>query len=151
MKKALLLTDGTIDMALSTNRWLNDQSEAIDLTVLQAYGVQPEADKPLKAGDWRLAKQAAADALGRWAAYLVGCRPGLLHTEQLLGEPERVLMIHLLLRQYDYLLIDAGQQNVLETFATCQAHIATTLCPLHVDTTYSDGVVRVSRMNRYLA
>lgn len=139
-------------MALSTNRWLNDQSEPIDLTVVQAYGVPSDADKPLKAGAWRLAKQTAADGLSRWTEYLVNGKPEWLHTELLLGEPERVLMIHLLLRQYDFLLIDAGQPEVLETFYACQEHIATRLCYLHADVVPAERVTaNAFRPGLYLA
>lgn len=127
MKKALLLTDGSVDMALSFNRWLETQSEPIDLTVVYAFDLNKRADLPLKASLFREAKQTANEQLTRWVSFLSKTGLGEFRTEILLGEPELVLTIHLLLRRYDYLLIDLNQNDALSTYRACQRQINTQL------------------------
>ncbi|WP_080059480.1 hypothetical protein [Spirosoma aerolatum] len=127
MKKTLLLTDGSVDMALSFNRWQETQSEPIDLTVVYAFDFNKDADQPLKASLFREAKQTANEQLNYWVEFLSKARLGAFRTEILLGEPELVLTIHLLLRRYDYLLIDLSQKDALATYRTCQRQINTQL------------------------
>ncbi|GAB4038072.1 hypothetical protein [Spirosoma gilvum] len=127
MKKALLLTDGSVDMALSFNRWMETQSEPIDLTVVYAFDLAKETDQPLKASIFREAKQTANNQLNRWVGFLSKTGLAAFRTEILLGEPELVLTIHLLLRQYDYLVIDLSQKDALSTYRGCQRQINTQL------------------------
>lgn len=127
MKKALLLTDCSVDLALSVNRWMQHQSDSIDLTVVYAFGLSADPDQPLKAAAHRTAKQEAAENLRQWLSCLPMPWPGKLQTETLLGEPELVIRIHLLLRQYDYLLIDFEQQEVISAFMACKNYISTEL------------------------
>jgi hypothetical protein len=127
MKKALLLTDCSVDLALSVNRWMQTQSDSIDLTVVYAFGLSSNPGQPLKAAAHRSAKQEANENLTQWLSCLPMPWPGKIQTETLLGEPELVMRIHLLLRQYDYLLIDFGQQEVVSAFVACKNYIATEL------------------------
>lgn len=135
MRKALLLTDGSVDRALSLRQWLESQSEPIDLTVVYALSLPTPDDQPLKVVTYREAKRLASEELNRWLTFLpqAGTSPtaphrfAQLHTEILLGEPELVLTIHLLIRRYDYLLLDASQHNVAATFLLCQHQISTQL------------------------
>ncbi|UFH54542.1 hypothetical protein [Spirosoma sp. KNUC1025] len=127
MKKALLLTDGSVDMALSLGQWLNRQTEPLELTVVYAYALVQEANQPLKAAAHREANQKATENLNRWLDFLPQPWPDKLRTEVLLGNPELVLTIHLLLRQYDYLLIDFWQKGILSAFVACQNQITTQL------------------------
>lgn len=130
IKKALLVTDGSIDLALSLNRWIETQSEPIDLTVVSAYSLNQLTGQPLKAAAYREARQQASEELAGWTAFLPEFspeQPVQLRTELLLGETEQVLTLHLLLRRYDYLLADGCQQQILSTFTSCQRQIATQL------------------------
>lgn len=136
MKKALLLSNGSVDLALALNRWTASQPEPIDLTVVHAYTLTCAAGLPLKADVYRQAKQQATRQLAQWLDFLPWSseftapadRPGKLHAEILLGDPELVLTIHLLVRRYDYLLVDAGQKAALSAFMKCQSQIITKLC-----------------------
>lgn len=142
MKKALLVTNGSVDMALSLNQWLEAQSEPADLTVVYAFPLPPATGQPLNAATYRQSRQTAAEELKRWLDFLPESRKnssgsgldrlGKLHTELLPGAPELVLSIHLLLRRYDYLLIDFEQTELVSTFRSFQRQIGTQLCFLSV-------------------
>lgn len=152
MKKALLMTDGSVDMAMSLNQWLNTQPEPIDLTVVYTFTLNQTAGQPLKAAVYREARETATEDLNRWLNFLPQpcsdqSRPGQsslsqLHTEILLGGPELVLALHLLLRRYDYLLIDVWQKGFVSAFKSFQGRISTQLrylglpegvvCPLNL-------------------
>ena len=127
MKKALLLTDGSVDMALSLNRWLETQAELIELTVVYPYSPAQGVSQPVKAVVYKKAKQKAAEELNRWLDFLPQAGLGQLHADVLSGDPKLVLTVHLLLRQYDYLLIDFWQRGVLSAFVTCRNQITTQL------------------------
>ncbi|GAB3946007.1 hypothetical protein GCM10028805_16030 [Spirosoma harenae] len=135
MKKALLLTDGSIDMALSLRQWLETSAEPIDLTVVYALSTTQLTSQPLKAAPYYEAKKVANERLNRWLTFLPQndrlhpdpSQKHQLHTEILLGEPELVLTIHLLIRRYDYLLVDPVQPEVISTFEACQSQIMTQL------------------------
>lgn len=137
MKKALILADGSVDMALSLNQWLAVQPDPIDLTVVYGFALRQPPDQPLLASLYRDAKQAARQELIRWLTLLTQPQPGLIQAELLLGEPELVLTIHLLLRRYDYLLIDGFQSGNVATYTLCQPQITTQLRNLNV----SEGAV----------
>lgn len=128
MKKALFLTDGSVDTALSLSRWLEVQTDPIVLTVVHAFSI----NQPLKAAVYRDARQAASTELNQWLNFLPSFRSVPAGTVQilpeiLLGEPGLVLTIHLLLRHYDYLLLDEGQTDVLNAFLVCQPQTNTQL------------------------
>ncbi|GAB4026732.1 hypothetical protein [Spirosoma koreense] len=127
MKKALLVTDGSVDLALVLNRWLETQSERIDLTVVYAYELCSTVDQPLKAAAYHDARQAAGEALNHWLTFVSPTGSVQLYTKMLLGEPQLVLTIHLLLGQYDYLLTDIDQPGVMDAFTACQFQISTQL------------------------
>ncbi|MVM31724.1 hypothetical protein GO755_16875 [Spirosoma sp. HMF4905] len=127
MKKALLLTDGSIDLALAVNRWVANQPDAIDLTVVYAFALPFDSNQPLKAAAHRAAKQEANANLQQWLNYVSAPWPGKIQTETILGGPELVMRIHLLLRHYDYLLANLEQQEVVIAFAACKNHILTEL------------------------
>jgi hypothetical protein len=129
MKNALLVTDGSIDLALSLNRWLETQPEHIDLTVVYAYSLNQPTGQSLKAATYREAKQIATKELANWTTFLP--KSSQFRTELLLGESKQVLTIHLLLRRYDYLLTDNYQLDILSTFNSCQRQIDTQLCLLN--------------------
>ncbi|QMW00877.1 hypothetical protein [Spirosoma foliorum] len=132
MKKALLLTDCSVDLALTVNRWAANQVDAIDLTVVYAFALSQTDNQPLTAATHRAAKQEANANLGQWLNYLTTPWSGKIQTETLLGDPGLVIRIHLLLRQYDYLLIDLEQQEVASAFLACQNYTTTELHRLTV-------------------
>ena len=127
MKQTLFITDGSVDQALSVGRWLESQPEPVKLTAVHAFAIAQPADQSLNAAVYREAKQAATEMLNRWVNFLPKSWPGQLDAELLPGDPELVLTIHLLLRRYDYLLIDGWQQGPLSTYAACQNQINTQL------------------------
>lgn len=131
MKKALLLTDCSVDLALAVNQWVTNQPDSIDLTVVYAFSLSSDENQPLKAAAHRTAKQEASENLRQWLNCLPTPWPGKIQTETLLGEPELVMRIHLLLRQYNYLLIDHAQQDVVSAFVACKSYIATELQSLN--------------------
>lgn len=138
MKKALLLTDGSLNQALLLSRWIDqNQAEPVDLTVVYAYTLTDTNKQPLKAADYRSAKQEACDSLNRWLNFLPAPWPGNLQTETLVGDPDLVMRLHLLLRRYDYLLIDFCQQGVLSAFMACRQQVTTTLSYLNLPEDYS--------------
>ena len=150
MKKALLLTDCSVDLALSVNRWLQNQSAPIDLTVVYAFALSADSAQPLKAAAHRAAKQEANKYLQQWLNCLPTPWPGKLQTEPLLGEPELVMRIHLLLRQYDYLLVDVEQQDVVSAFVACTNYIKTELHNLTLPESETCSPVLMQTVNPWL-
>lgn len=132
MKKALILTDCSIDQGIALTNWLKNQPEPIDLTIVYAYALAPELSQALKAADHRMAKEEARQILHNWLHFLPNTNSGTYRTDTLLGNPELVLQIYLLLRQYDYMLVDFWQQDVLTAFAPCEKLIRTKLHYLSV-------------------
>lgn len=127
MKKALILTDCSVDQGIALTNYLKKQPEPIDLTIVYAYALTPESEQTLKAADHRIAKAEARQILHTWLNFLPNTGVGTYRTDTLLGNPELVLQIYLLLRQYDYMLVDFWQQEVLSAFAPCEKHTCTAL------------------------
>ncbi|WP_420148610.1 hypothetical protein [Spirosoma sp.] len=125
MKKSLLFTDGSVDTALSLNRWLEQQTEAIDLTIVYAFSLPQASGQPLKAATYHQAKQEASERLTYWLNFIPTSGPNHFKTEILPGDPKLVLSIYLLLRRYDYLIIDTGQTEVLSAFMACRSQVST--------------------------
>ena len=148
MKKALLVTDGSVDQALSLSHWLETQSDPIDLTVVYGYTIAQPANQSLRAAVYREAKQEATESLNHWLSFLPASAPVQLHTELLLGDPELVLAIYLLLRRYDYLLIDVWQQGVRSTYKLCQRQISTQLQCISTSDRSSDPAEHIRELEQ---
>ena len=157
MKKALLVTDGSVDQALSLSHWLETQSDPIDLTVVYGYTIAQPANQSLRAAVYREAKQEATESLNHWLSFLPASATALLpngycfgqlHTELLLGDPELVRAIYLLLRRYDYLLIDVWQQGVRSTYKLCQRQISTQLQCISTSDRSSDPAEQIRELEQ---
>ncbi|GAB2583526.1 hypothetical protein [Spirosoma areae] len=105
MKTAFFPTDCSVDSALALQRWLvATPLKAIQVTVVHPYVI--EAGITLNKESYRVAKQQAIVRLEHWLALLPPSWPGELKTETLLASPELAVTIYLLLRPYNYLLVD---------------------------------------------
>lgn len=105
MLTALFITDCSVDSALSLRAWLSQQSRhPICLTVVHPYDI-PAGESLHKS----VCQPAKADALARlanWTAILGNLENTHLTTETLFSNPEVALTIHLMIRNYNYLLVD---------------------------------------------
>jgi hypothetical protein len=109
MKTALFVTDCSIDAALSLRSWLAAQaSQPIRLTVVYPYDIA--GGQALSRDTLKPAKADAVAQLKDWSDLLDTIPASQLTTETLLASPELALSIHLLLRGYDYWLINDGEQ-----------------------------------------
>jgi len=85
--------------------------EAICLTIVHPYDIA--AGAPLNKDACRAARQQAKARLDHWLEMLTQSWEGELRPETLLSPPELAITMHLLLRSYDYLLLD--EQVISET------------------------------------
>lgn len=105
MKTACFSTDCSVDSALALQRWLTTHAnEALRLTIVHAYGI--EADNGLTKESYRTAKEQAKARLERWLEMIPQSWAVTFAPETLFSSPELALKMHLLLRSYDYLLVD---------------------------------------------
>ncbi|GAB3786979.1 hypothetical protein GCM10028818_51140 [Spirosoma horti] len=112
MKTAFYSTDCSVDSALALRRWLvMNADEAICLTIVHPYDIA--AGTPLGKEACRAARQQAKARLDLWLEMLTQSWEGELRPETLLSSPELAITMHLLLRSYDYLLLD--EQVISET------------------------------------
>lgn len=109
MKTALFVTDCSIDAALSLRHWLAARnSQPVRLTVVYPYDIT--RGQTLSRDTLKPAKAGAVAQLDNWSALLDALPAGHLTTETLLASPELALSIHLLLRGYDYWLVNDEEQ-----------------------------------------
>lgn len=134
MKKALILTDCSVDQAIALTNWLRNQPEPIDLTIVCAYALTPEPGHTMKATDHRAAKDKARQKLHNWLNFLPNADSVMYRINALSGNSKLVLQTYLLLRQYDYLLVNFWQQDVLAAFDSCNKLTGTKLRCLDVPT-----------------
>jgi len=105
MKTALYITDCSIDSALALrNRLAMSPNVPFRLTIVHPYDLEP--DQPLNKVVLKEARQAAATRLTNWKTALGDTHATSLKTELLFASPELALRIHLLIRQYDAVIID---------------------------------------------
>lgn len=103
MKTACFITNCSVDSALTLRRWVDTHSdETIRITVVHPYGV--DAGITLNKETCRTAKQQATARLDHWLAMLPTLRNA--KPETLFSSPELALKMYLLLRYYDYVLVD---------------------------------------------
>lgn len=111
MKTALFVTDCSIDAALSLRNWLRAQgSQPIRLTVVFPYDIA--RGQALTRNTLQPARADALTQLSTWSALLDTIPASWLTTETLLASPELATAIHLLLRSYDYWLVNDTEQAV---------------------------------------
>ncbi|MGF7217321.1 hypothetical protein GGR92_003494 [Spirosoma lacussanchae] len=138
MKKALFVTNCSVDSALALCNWaVENDPESIALTVVHPYDLE----------SWELnkqaikeAKQRAQDQLGSWLKLLDGTDgwPGTLQTETLMASPRLAATIHLLLRTYDYVVVEDPWHQTPLVSAELLRRSGAQLCPL----AESAGVLR---------
>lgn len=105
MQTALYLTDGSVDSALSFRSWLTHFDGApLRFTVVLPYDLP--VGEPLHKSVCGPAKQAAQEQLANWLAIVNEGVAATIRTEVLFASPAQALSIHLLVRQYDYLVQD---------------------------------------------
>lgn len=105
MKTALFVTDCSVDSALSLRNWLSAHaSQPIRLTVVYPYDI--DSGQALTRDTLQPAKAEARRQLNNWSAQLDTIDASWLTTETLLASPELALSIHLLIRGYDYWLVN---------------------------------------------
>jgi hypothetical protein len=109
MKTALFVTDCSIDSALSLRNWLSAHArQPIRLTVVYPYDLP--SGLALNRNTLQPAKTEALSQLKNWSAMLDTIDITWLTTETILASPELALSIHLLIRNYDYWLVDDWAQ-----------------------------------------
>lgn len=105
MQTALFLTDCSVDSALSLRGWLVQHThEPLRLTVVHPYEI--EGGDTLHKSVCTPAKSEAVARLAHWRAMLGEVDTIHLNTEALFARPNVALMIHLLIRGYDYWVVD---------------------------------------------
>ncbi len=105
MQTALFLTDCSVDSALSLRGWLAGHThQSVRLTVVHPY--EMAGDKPLHKSVCKPAKTEALARLDNWMAMLGEADTTCLTTEALFASPNVALMIHLLIRGYDYWVVE---------------------------------------------
>lgn len=105
MQTALFLTDCSVDSALSLRKWLAQQTHpSLRLMVVHPYEIV--SNDPLHKSTCKPAKAEALARLDNWTAMLgdVDCKQ--ITTETLFASPNVALMIHLLIRGYDYWVVE---------------------------------------------
>lgn len=112
MKTAFYATDCSVDSALALRRWQTaNPNESLRLTILHSYDLDDSL--ALNRETYRAAKQQAKARLDQWLEMLTQSWAGELNPETLLASPELAITMHLLLRSYDFLLLD--EQVISET------------------------------------
>lgn len=112
MKTALYITDCSVDAALALRWWMTtDAEEAIHLTVVHSYNI--EVGTSLNKEVCRAAKQLATARINNWLKMFNQAWVSEVKSETLLASPELAITLHVLLRSYDYLLLD--EQDISET------------------------------------
>lgn len=110
MQTALYLTDGSVDSALAFRSWLAHFNKgSFRFTVVLPYNLP--AGEPLHKSVSGLARQAAQQRVAKWLAMVNETVAADILTDVLFASPAQALSIHLLVRQYDYLVQDEGWVN----------------------------------------
>ncbi|GAB3020712.1 hypothetical protein [Spirosoma pulveris] len=105
MKTALFVTDCSVDSALTVRNWLSAHShQPVRLTVVLPYDI--DEGQPLDKKSLQSARSEAGSRLKNWSALLGDTDPGSLVVEPLLASPELAISMHLLIRRYDYWLVE---------------------------------------------
>jgi len=105
MLTALFITDCSVDSALLLRTWLSEQThQPLSLTVVHPYDIPTGA--LLHKSVCQPAKAEALTRLNNWTAMMGNSENVYLTTEILFANPEVTLTIHLLIRGYNYLLVD---------------------------------------------
>ncbi|MCX6217212.1 hypothetical protein [Spirosoma sp.] len=105
MKTALFIVDCSVDSALSVRNWLSAHShQPVRLTVVLPYDI--DEGQSLEKSTLQSAKSEASTRLKNWCALLGDTNPGSVVTETLLANPELAISMHLLIRRYDYWLVE---------------------------------------------
>ncbi|MDB5241132.1 MAG: hypothetical protein JWP57_1757 [Spirosoma sp.] len=105
MKTALFVTECSIDSAFTLRNWLaNTAHESIRLTIVLPYEILP--GEPLHKSACNPAKAEAQARLDHWSAILGDNQITVITTETLFGSAKQALHLHLLIRSYDYWLVD---------------------------------------------
>ncbi len=105
MLTALFITDCSVDSALALRNWLSEQShQPLSLTVVHPYDIPP--GESLHKSVCQPAKADALSRIANWTAMLGNPENTRLTTEILFSTPEIALTIHLMIRGYDYLMVD---------------------------------------------
>ncbi|WP_338874645.1 hypothetical protein WBJ53_03400 [Spirosoma sp. SC4-14] len=129
MKTACFPTDCSVDSALALRGWLTTHSsEAIRLTVVHTYDI--EVSDRLTKESYRIAKQQAQSRLEQWLDMLPQSWAGACKPETLFSSPELALKMHLLLRSYDYLLVDDQLASVSADVDALLSRASAKLCRL---------------------
>ncbi|MBO0935424.1 hypothetical protein J2I47_02575 [Fibrella sp. HMF5335] len=105
MQTALFITDCSVDTALSLRTWLA-QPRHHPLRLRVVYPYDTPAGEPLHKSVCQPARTEAIARLANWTAMLGAVDTTCLHTEVLFATPSVALSSHLLIRDYDYLLLD---------------------------------------------
>ncbi|KAB7730844.1 hypothetical protein F5984_11910 [Rudanella paleaurantiibacter] len=134
MKTALYLTNCTADASQILHRW-SSTDEPVRLTVVYPYTI--ETGRALTKDSFHQAKNQAETRLQGWANQLPQAWPGEVRTETLLAEPELAATLHLLLRGYDYMLVDDEQLGLSEAASALLTQTQTQLCQLCGKPTYA--------------
>ncbi|SOD93390.1 hypothetical protein [Spirosoma fluviale] len=105
MKTALFVTDCSVDSALTVRNWLSAHShQPIRLTVVLPYDI--DEGQSLDKKSLQAAKSEASNRLKNWSDLLSATDPGSVVAETLLANPELAISMHLLIRRYDYWLVE---------------------------------------------
>ncbi len=105
MQTALFLTDCSVDSALSLRNWMAERAhQPLRLTVVHPYEIK--VGDPLHKSVCKPAKTNALARLDNWTAMLGDIDNQQITTETLFASPNVALMIHLLIRGYDYWVVE---------------------------------------------
>lgn len=129
MLTALFITDCSVDSALSLRTWLSEQShQPLRLTVVHPYDIP--AGESLHKSVCQPAKAEALTRLANWKHMLGDPESLHLTTETLFSTPEVSLTIHLMIRSYDYLLVDNWSPVTDTTITSLLKKTQTTIQPV---------------------
>lgn len=131
MQTALFLTDCSVDAALALRRWQSENGH-IPLRITVVHPFDLESGCRLTKETSRAIRQEARDRLRNWLAMVEQPLPA----EILLGSADLVLTLHLRLRQYDYLLLCAGQEELTAAYTACSNQVDTQ--PIWINTAYEE-------------
>lgn len=131
MKTALFVTDCSIDSALSLRNWLSAHArQPLRLTVVYPYDIP--GGQSLSRDTLKPARTEALTQLKSWSGLLDTIGTDWLTTETLLASPELAISIHLLIRGYDYWLVDDWSQVANPALAAVLNQGSTRTRPLSI-------------------